>query len=111
MINSVVFNISDTGDISFSRRWFKTPVFENVTVIFFLVSSIAYDQLTHGTWNSLVDSCNRFEGIINSRFFANNSIILFFTKTDLLGEKIKYSNIKEYFPEFQGDPRKLEDVI
>jgi guanine nucleotide-binding protein subunit alpha-12 len=29
---------------------------------------------------------------------------------DLLEEKIKHSNIKDYFPDFQGDPRKLEDV-
>ena len=48
--------------------------------------------------------------IINSYFFAHKSVILFFTKADLLEEKIKRSNIKEYFPEFQGDPRKLEDV-
>ena len=42
--------------------------------------------------------------------FANNSIIPFFTKADLLEEKIEHSNIKEYFPDFQGDSRKLEDV-
>ena len=110
-INSVAFNIIDTGDFGFSlRRWFKTPVFENVTAILFLVSSIAYDQLKYETLNCLVDSCDLFEVIINSRFFADSSIILFFTKADLLEEKIKHSNIKEYFPEFQGDSRKLEDV-
>ena len=55
-------------------------------------------------------SCDLFNIIINISLFARKSVILLFTKADLLEEKIKHSNIKEYFPEFQGDPRKLEDV-
>ena len=92
-------------------KWERFPCFENAKSVLFLVSCITYDQfLSDGTTNCLVDSCNFFDRIINSRFFAYKSVILFFTKTDLLEEKIKYSNIKEYFPEFQGDSRKLEDV-
>ncbi len=48
--------------------------------------------------------------MFNDRFSVYASIILLFTKTDLLAEKIKHSNITDYFPEFQGDPQKLEDV-
>ena len=99
-----------------SARWCaKSPVFQNATSILFFVSCIAYDEFTEdgpcGT-NCLVDSCNLFGRIVNLviHFFAHMSVILFFTKADLLEEKIKHSNIKEYFPEFQGDPRKLEDV-
>ena len=111
IISYLTFNIIYFGGIRFSSRWWiKACVFENVTAILFLVSSIAFDKLTNGTWNCLADSCDFFNKIINSRFFAYSSFILFFTKADLLEEKIKHSNIKEYFPEFQGDPRKLEDV-
>ena len=92
-------------------KWRRFPYFENAESVLFLVSCISYDQfLSDGTTNCLVESCDFFDRIINDRFFARKSVILFFTKADLLEEKIKHSNIKEYLPEFQGDPRKLEDV-
>ena len=92
-------------------KWQRFPCFENAESVLFLVSCISYDQfLTDGTTNCLVDTCDFFDRIINSPFFAHNTVILFFTKADLLEEKIKHSNVKEYFPEFQGDSRKLEDV-
>lgn len=107
-------NMIHIDDQRYSRpsiKWNRFPCFENAESVLFLVSCIAYDQfLTDGTTNCLVDSCNFFDRIINSYFFAYKSVILFFTKADLLEEKIKHSNIKEYFPEFQGDSRKLEDV-
>ena len=107
-------NIIHIGDQRYSSptiKWRRFPCFENAESILFLVSCISYDQfLTDGTTNCLVDSCDFFDRIINSFFFAHKSVILFFTKADILEEKIKHSNIKDYFPEFQGDPRKLEDV-
>ena len=87
-----------------------SPVFLNSTNFVFFVSCVAYDEFVFGTKNCLDDSCDLFNVIINITFFARKSVILLFTKADLLEEKIKHSNIKEYFPEFQGDPRKLEDV-
>ena len=115
IINPLTFNLIHSNvinNIHFCREASKlcmAPVFENAATALFFVSCIAYDEL-QGTMNCLVDSCELFKIIINSRFFAYKSVILFFTKADLLEEKIKHSNIKEYFPEFQGDPRKLEDV-
>ena len=85
-------------------------MFLNATNFLFFVSCVAYDEFVFGTLNSLKDSCDLFHVIINNPFFTRKSVILLFTKVDLLEEKIKHSNIKEYFPEFQGDPRKLEDV-
>jgi len=90
--------------------WCRSPVFQNATSILFFVSCITYDHFKDGITNCLVDSCDLFSIIVNNPFFAHKSVILFFTKADLLEEKIKHSNIKEYFPDFQGDPRKLEDV-
>ena len=115
IINPLTFNLIHSNvinNVHFCREASKlcmAPVFENATTALFFVSCIAYDEL-QGTMNCLVDSCELFKIIINSRFFAYKSVILFFTKADLLEEKIKHSNIKEYFPDFQGDPQKLEDV-
>lgn len=53
---------------------------------------------------------NIFETIVNNKLFLNVSIILFLNKTDLLVEKIRTVDIRKNFPEFRGDPRRLEDV-
>lgn len=60
--------------------------------------------------NRLSESLNIFETIVNNRVFSNVSIILFLNKTDLLEEKVKQVSIKDYFPEFSGDPTSLADV-
>ena len=44
-----------------------------------------------------------FKTIITYPWFQSSSIILFLNKTDLLEEKIKYSNLADYFPEFTGE--------
>jgi guanine nucleotide-binding protein subunit alpha-12 len=60
--------------------------------------------------NRLVESMNIFETIVNNKLFLNVSIILFLNKTDLLVEKLGQSDITKHFPEYRGDPRRLEDV-
>lgn len=117
-INRLTFNFIHAEVIPVSRFWGNSAkryrflcMLENATFILLFVSCIAYDEFADdGTQNCLVNSSDLFYSIINSRFFAHKSVILLFTKADLLEEKIKHSNIKEYFPEFQGDPRKLQDV-
>ena len=47
-----------------------------------------------------------FRTIITYPWFQNSSIILFLNKKDLLEEKIMFSHLVEYFPEFDG---KFED--
>uniref|UniRef100_A0A3B4F202 Guanine nucleotide-binding protein subunit alpha-13-like n=2 Tax=Haplochromini TaxID=319058 RepID=A0A3B4F202_9CICH len=110
-IKNVPFKMVDVGgQRSERRRWFEC--FESVTSILFLVSSSEYDQvlMEDRQTNRLSESLNIFETIVNNRVFSNVSIILFLNKTDLLGEKVKQVSIKDYFPEFSGDPMSLADV-
>ncbi|KAK2876512.1 hypothetical protein QQF64_004688 [Cirrhinus molitorella] len=110
-IKSVPFKMVDVGgQRSERKRWFEC--FDSVTSILFLVSSSEYDQvlMEDRQTNRLTESLNIFETIVNNRVFANVSIILFLNKTDLLEEKVKNVNIKDYFPEFTGDPHNLQDV-
>ena len=44
-----------------------------------------------------------FRTIITYPWFQNSSIILFLNKKDLLEEKIMFSHLVEYFPEFDGE--------
>lgn len=74
--------------------------------VFFGAQVLMEDRQT----NRLVESMNIFETIVNNKLFLNVSIILFLNKTDLLVEKIRTVDIRKNFPEFRGDPRRLEDV-
>ncbi|XP_029913494.1 guanine nucleotide-binding protein subunit alpha-13b [Myripristis murdjan] len=110
-IKNVPFKMVDVGgQRSERRRWFEC--FDSVTSILFLVSSSEYDQvlMEDRQTNRLSESLNIFETIVNNRVFSNVSIILFLNKTDLLEEKVKQVSIRDYFPEFSGDPTSLADV-
>jgi G-protein alpha subunit len=43
-----------------------------------------------------------FEQICNSRWFTQTSMILFLNKIDLFQEKLRYSSLSAYFPDFKG---------
>ncbi|XP_016369701.1 guanine nucleotide-binding protein subunit alpha-13-like, partial [Sinocyclocheilus rhinocerous] len=110
-IKNVPFKMVDVGgQRSERKRWFEC--FDSVTSILFLVSSSEYDQvlMEDRQTNRLTESLSIFETIVNNRVFANVSIILFLNKTDLLEEKVNNVNIKDYFPEFTGEPHNLLDV-
>ncbi|KFO78388.1 Guanine nucleotide-binding protein subunit alpha-13, partial [Cuculus canorus] len=110
-IKNVPFKMVDVGgQRSERKRWFEC--FDSVTSILFLVSSSEFDQvlMEDRQTNRLTESLNIFETIVNNRVFSNVSIILFLNKTDLLEEKVQKVSIKDYFPEFQGDPHCLTDV-
>ncbi|XP_059414386.1 guanine nucleotide-binding protein subunit alpha-13-like [Carassius carassius] len=110
-IKNVPFKMVDVGgQRSERRRWFEC--FDSVTSILFLVSSSEFDQvlMEDRQTNRLMESLNIFETIVNNRVFNNVSIILFLNKTDLLKEKVKTVAIKDYFPEYTGEPHNLDDV-
>lgn len=79
---------------------------KQITRVFLWFQVLMEDRRT----NRLVESMNIFETIVNNKLFLNVSIILFLNKTDLLVEKIRTVDIRKNFPEFRGDPRRLEDV-
>ncbi|XP_071390350.1 guanine nucleotide-binding protein subunit alpha-13 isoform X1 [Centroberyx affinis] len=110
-IKNVPFKMVDVGgQRSERRRWFEC--FDSVTSILFLVSSSEYDQvlMEDRQTNRLSESLNIFETIVNNRVFGNVSIILFLNKTDLLEEKVRQVSVRDYFPEFSGEPASLADV-
>lgn len=98
------------GQRSQRQKWYRC--FDEVTSILFLVSSSEFDQVLFEDrkTNRLFESCNIFETIVNNKSFATVSIILFLNKTDLLVEKIHIADIREFFPQFSGNPRCLSDV-
>ncbi|XP_077461036.1 guanine nucleotide-binding protein subunit alpha-12a [Stigmatopora argus] len=111
VIKKIPFKMVDVGGQRSQRqKWFQC--FDGITSILFMVSSSEYDQvlMEDRRTNRLVESMNIFETIVNNKLFLNVSIILFLNKTDLLVDKIRTTDIRKNFPEFRGDPRRLEDV-
>ena len=90
------------GQRSERRKWIHC--FENVTSIIFLVALSEYDQILFESDNEnrMEESKALFKTIITYPWFQNSSVILFLNKKDLLEEKIVYSHLVDYFPEYDG---------
>ena len=108
------------GQRSERRKWIHC--FENVTSIIFLVALSEYDQILFESdnevgrkvKNEIYSNLNHFQNrmeeskalfktIITYPWFQHSSVILFLNKKDLLEDKIMYSHLQDYFPEYDGE--------
>uniref|UniRef100_A0A3Q3WHR0 Guanine nucleotide-binding protein subunit alpha n=1 Tax=Mola mola TaxID=94237 RepID=A0A3Q3WHR0_MOLML len=114
-MENVIFRMVDVGgQRSERRKWIHC--FENVTSIIFLVALSEYDQVLAecDNENRMEESKALFKTIITYPWFQRSSVILFLNKTDILKEKIMYSHLNTYFPEFTGpqqDPAAAQKFI
>ncbi|XP_069817912.1 guanine nucleotide-binding protein subunit alpha-14 [Dendropsophus ebraccatus] len=102
-LENIIFRMVDVGgQRSERRKWIHC--FENVTSIIFLVALSEYDQVLAecDNENRMEESKALFRTIITYPWFQNSSVILFLNKKDLLEEKILFSHLIDYFPEFNG---------
>ncbi|KAL4069085.1 guanine nucleotide binding protein, alpha subunit [Scleroderma yunnanense] len=92
------------GQKSERRKWIHC--FQDVTSILFLVSLSGYDQclVEDRGANQMQDAMTIWDSICHSQWFKQTSIILFLNKDDLFRKKIAHSNIKSFFPDFEGEP-------
>ncbi|KAG1939703.1 guanine nucleotide-binding protein subunit alpha-14 [Pimephales promelas] len=93
------------------KKWIHC--FENVTSLIFLASMSEYDQLLeeNNKDNRMQESLSLFYTTIHSKWFANSFVILFLNKKDILAEKIQFSDLKTYFPEFEGKRGDVQDAM
>ncbi|KAK0089944.1 hypothetical protein PV325_004421 [Microctonus aethiopoides] len=114
-LDSIIFRMVDVGgQRSERRKWIHC--FENVTSIIFLVALSEYDQILFESENEnrMEESKALFKTIITYPWFQHSSVILFLNKKDLLEEKIMYSHLVDYFPEYEGpkqDPVPAREYI
>ncbi|KAK9678914.1 G-protein alpha subunit [Popillia japonica] len=104
-LSKIKFRMIDVGGQRAERRkWIHC--FENVTSIIFLVALSEYDQvLFESDENRLDESKALFRTIIAYQWFVQTSIMLFLNKKDVLEEKVMYSHLMDYFPEYIGPQR------
>lgn len=93
------------GQKSERKKWIHC--FENVNCLIYLASLSEYDQQLEENRleNRMRESLALFKSIMELPWFRDCPIILFLNKTDLLQEKICFSDLATYFPKFKG-PRK-----
>ncbi|THH12970.1 hypothetical protein EW146_g7198 [Bondarzewia mesenterica] len=92
------------GQKSERRKWIHC--FQDVTSILFLCSLSGYDQclVEDKDANQMQDTMTIWDSICHSQWFKSTSIILFLNKNDLFESKVLHSDIKNFFPDFDGEP-------
>ncbi|KAK7688009.1 hypothetical protein QCA50_008379 [Cerrena zonata] len=110
-ITETVFHLRDHemlmvdvgGQKSERRKWIHC--FQDVTSILFLVSLSGYDQclIEDKDANQMQDAMTIWDSICHSQWFKQTSIILFLNKNDLFEKKIEHSDIKTFFPDYDGE--------
>lgn len=103
-VEDLHFQVFDVGGQRNERKkWIHC--FENVTAVIFVVAASEYDQVLFedDTTNRMVEALNLFEEVINSKWFARTSIILFLNKKDLFIKKLAVVPLRTTFPDYDGD--------
>lgn len=87
-----------------SRIWKYLHQFQDVTTVIFVADLSIYAKMPNLKSDDFFgDQLSFFEYIVNSRWFAYTSVLLFFNKTDVFKERIQRKNyIKDHFPDFSG---------
>lgn len=102
----IVFRVIDLPGQRHLRHLFTYCLDDKNPTIIFLASLSEYDQtlVESSGENRMRESVALFRVILNSRYLTNSntSFVLFLNKKDLLEEKILHSNLKDYFPQFDG---------
>lgn len=64
-----------------------------------------YNQLLveDSTTNRVVEAATLFDSVVNSRWFQEAGVLLFFNKTDLLEAKLQTHPFRDSFPDFTGE--------
>ncbi|KAK4051514.1 guanine nucleotide-binding protein subunit alpha [Microbotryomycetes sp. JL221] len=85
------------------RKWIS--VFDGCNVLLFLVAISEYDQTLYEdeTQSRMSEALIVFDQVVNSRWFAKSTLILFLNKVDLFKAKLARSSLRQAFPNYAGD--------
>ncbi|EJS44038.1 gpa2p [Saccharomyces arboricola H-6] len=103
MGSDIKMHIYDVGgQRSERKKWIHC--FDNVALVIFCVSLSEYDQalMEDKNQNRFQESLVLFDNIVNSRWFARTSVVLFLNKIDLFAEKLSRVPMQNYFPDYTG---------
>ncbi|KAJ3240635.1 guanine nucleotide-binding protein subunit alpha [Chytriomyces hyalinus] len=102
-VDKVTYRVFDVaGQRCHRKHW--APYFDDVNSIIFMVAISSYDQvcMEDETSNRVVDSKEVFAALCNHPLFKRTPMILFMNKIDLFKEKLKFTQVSQYFEEYDG---------
>lgn len=113
-IEGVEFEVYDVGGQRSQRhKW--VHCFDVVDAVIFTASLSEYDQTLAESrkTNRMVEAIELFQSVCHNRAFTDKPIMLFFTKRDVLQEKILYSNIADntHFSDYAGPPKDYDAAV
>lgn len=111
-IKNMTFKVLDAGgQRSERKKWIHC--FQDIDAVLFVLAVSEYDQTLYEDErvNRMKESLMLFEALCNSKWFKNTPFILFLNKVDLLEEKLTRSPIQEYFPNYEGNPTLVNEVL
>lgn len=97
------FTLVDVGGQRTERRkWIH--VFEDVTIVLFVVSLSEYDLVCEedNTTNRLTESLQLFDDTVNNKYFARTNLVVFYNKNDLFLDKVSRVPFAKFHPEYKG---------
>ncbi|CAH1795126.1 unnamed protein product [Owenia fusiformis] len=105
-IHEYIFRLFDVGgQRSERKKWIQC--FDDVRAILFVVALSGFDMtlFEDSSVNRMEESLTLFRSIVNNRFFADTSLILFLNKLDLFRKKLLYAgrHLRFYYPDFKGE--------
>jgi guanine nucleotide-binding protein G(i) subunit alpha len=104
-------NIIDVGSQSSQRgKWIHQ--FSEVTAVLFVVDILCYDNYI-SEHNEMMDRLVLFDSVINSKWFPENTIVLFLSNISEFRRKLASSPLKDNFPDFNGgkDPDQAAEYL
>lgn len=102
-LNNVPFRLVDVGGQRNERRkWISC--FQDVTAVLFCVALSEFDMVLEEdkTTNRMHESLKLFGEVMSERWLLGASVILFLNKTDLFKEKVRRSDLRVCFPNYEG---------
>ncbi|KAL0480079.1 guanine nucleotide-binding protein G(i) subunit alpha [Acrasis kona] len=102
-VEDVYFKLFDVGGQRNERKkWIHH--FDGVTAVIFVASMSDYDQKCYedDVTNRMIESMDLFDEMVNGTWFKETTFMLFLNKTDIFREKIKHTDLKVCFPEYDG---------
>uniref|UniRef100_A0A8D0Y990 Guanine nucleotide-binding protein subunit alpha n=2 Tax=Sus scrofa TaxID=9823 RepID=A0A8D0Y990_PIG len=110
--------IHGSGYSDEDRKGFTKLVYQNIftamQAMIRAMDTLRIQYVCEQNKNRMEESKALFKTIITYPWFLNSSVILFLNKKDLLEEKIMYSHLISYFPEYTGpkqDVKAARDFI
>lgn len=95
------FKFFDIGGESKERSKWEKHIEKNIIIFFISLSDFDQKVVGKESENRMMESIKVFDGLVNG-FGKDKPMILIFNKMDVLKEKLKTSNLKNTFQDYEG---------